>query len=276
VTLSVEDDFRLFRNIIWPNSAQAIGSQSSEYRRFTGPTETVAKAAAADLSALLGLGWTVTPSTGLGSSQRVEFRFHPLVDKIVPLLNADGLTLTLRGGVVDVKAGTLFPRVLTVDSGVIGDYSWSITAPSATRVVVGGEGEGVERTLQQFTNTAREAEWGFKSAVFKDSRMAQGVSDLSPDGAEALAEGAGVASVTADLVETSWFRFGTYKVGDRVQVQIGPVEATETITQVVIDETPENGLTVVPHLGEIEDDGDSRLAGDVARLQARIRDLGRR
>src|SRR5690606_22549856 len=84
-TWRVEDDFRLFRNIVWPDSSAAIGSQP-EYRRFTGPTETVAKAAAADLNALYGFGWTVTPSTGLGASQRVEFRFHPLVDKIVPLL----------------------------------------------------------------------------------------------------------------------------------------------------------------------------------------------
>lgn len=275
-TIRVEDDFRVFRNILWPNPTQPIGSQTSEYRRHTGPTETVVKSAVTDLSAQLAAGWTITPTTGKGEAQRVEFRFHPLVDKLVPLLDADGLSLTIRDGVVDVTEGTLFPRILTPDSGVLGDYTWSISAPNATRVVVGGEGEGTDRVLQQFIDDDREIDWAFIASVFKDSRMAQGVSDLSPDGAEALAEGSGKASLTANLIETSWFQFGKYRVGDRVRAQIGPVDATETITQVVIDDTPTNGLTIVPHLGPIEDDGDSQLAADIARLQARIRDLGRR
>ncbi|GGH34257.1 Gp37-like protein [Microbacterium album] len=278
-TITVEDDFRLFRNLGWQVPGAPISGQgAAAYRRYTGPTETVVKAACADLSARMGLGWTIAPNKQLGSAQRVEFRMHPLVDKLVPLLEADALTWTLRDGVVEVEAGDLFPRVLTAESGVLGDYSWRITAPTATQVVVGGEGEGVERLFQRFTNPAAEAEWGFPVEIFKDSRMAQGVTDLSPDGREALAEGSAKVSLTADLIENSWFRYGAYKVGDLVQVQIGPadhpqIDTVEVITQVVIDDTPEEGLTITPHLGEIEDDGDSRLARQVARLSAALRDL---
>lgn len=276
-TVTVEDDFRVFRNILWPAPTRPINSQTSEYRRYSGPTETVVKAAVSDLSTQDGAGWTVPASAGRGlAGQRVEFRFHPLVDKLVPLLNAANLSLTIRDRVVDVVEGQEFPRILTPDSGVLDNYTWSITAPAATRVVVGGEGEGTARVLQQFIAPTREADWGFIASVFKDSRMAQGVTDLAPDGAEALAEGAGVATLTADLIETSWFRFGTYRPGDRVRAQVGPVDVTETITQVVFDDTPDEGLTVTPHLGAIEDDGDSRMAKDVARLQARTRDLGSR
>lgn len=276
-TVIVEDDFRAFQGLGWQNPGNAIGNQTSEYRRYTGATETVVKAACRDLSDRLGYGWTIAPDQAVGSLQRVEVRMHPLVDKLVPLLDADALTWTLRDGVVDVREGEAFPRVLTPDTGVLGDYSWKITAPETTRVVVGGEGEGTARLFQRFINAGAESEWGFIAETFKDSRMAQGVSDLSPDGREALAEGSAKVSVTAALNENSWFRYGAYRVGDLVQVQIGPedapqVDTVEVITRVVIDDTPDEGLTITPHLGEIEDDGDSELARQVARLSAAIRD----
>ncbi|MTE24822.1 hypothetical protein [Microbacterium sp. ZXX196] len=272
VVVTVEDDFRLFRNLGWQNPAQPLSNQSSEYKRYSGPLETVMKAACTDLSTRLGLGWVVPASTGLGSSVRVEFRMHPLTDKFTDLLTADQLTWTLRGGVVDVTAGELFPRVLTRESGIVGDFTWSLNAPTATRVVVGGEGEGTDRLFQGFTDTARETSWGFISEVFQDARMAQGETDLSPDGAEALAEGAGTVSVTADLNETSWFRFGAYQVGDLVHIQVGTVDTTEVITQVVIDDTPGDGLVVTPHIGAVEDTAGSRLARQVARLNKGLRD----
>lgn len=271
--ITVEDDFRLFRGLGWPNPDRPINSQTSEYKRYSGPTETVVKAACADLSTRLGLGWTVPTSTALGSTQRVEFRFHPLIDKLASLVTADDLTWTLRAGVVDVTQSSLYPTPLRMNSGVIGDYRWSRTLAEATRVVVGGEGEGTARVLQQFVDTARETDLGMILDVFKDSRMAQGVTDLSPDGAAALAEGAGKVTLSADLIETDWFRFPTaYKVGDRLNVQIDDLNVTERITQIVIDDTPDDGLKIAPHLGEIEDDGDSRLATQIARLNASVRD----
>lgn len=276
VVVRAEDDFRVFRNLGWPNPSAAIDAQTSEYRRYTGPTETVVKQAIAELNTMLSLGLTVVPSIGLGADQRVEIRFHPLVDKLVPLLDAGNLCLTVSdGGIVDVHEGTLFPRTLTPDSGVLGDYKWTTTAPLNTRVVVGGEGEGTERLFQQFIDADRENEWGFIAAVFKDSRMAQGVTDLSPDGAEALAEGAPTVAITTDLLENSWFRWGLYELGDRLRVELGAIQSTEAITQIVIDDTADNGLTVVPHLGQIDDE-DAHTASDISRLNARIRDQGRR
>lgn len=271
-TLRVEDRWRAFRNLGWQNPDQPISSQVSEYKRYAGSAETVAKDAIRDLSVRLGLGWVIAPDKGLGGDSRVEFRMHPLVDKIVPLLTARRLTLTLRDGVVDVHQGEIFPRVLTPDDGVLGDYEWKITYPTATRVVVGGEGEGVERLFQYFIDGGREAEWGDIVEIVKDSRMAQGVTDLSGDGAEALDEGNAHVSFTADLNENAWFRFGEYAVGDQVSIDAGGVQATEVISRVVIDHTPDEGLVVTPHIGAVEDDADSRTAQQIARLARARRD----
>lgn len=271
-TLRVEDRWRAFRNLGWQNPDRAISSQISEYKRYAGPAETVVKNVCRDLSDRLSLGWTIAPDKGLGSDSRVEFRMHPLVDKLVPLLTAQRLTLTLRDGVVEVHKGETFPRVLTPDDGVLGDYEWKITYPTATRVIVGGEGEGIGRLFQQFIDTGRETEWGDIVEVVKDSRMAQGVTDLSGDGAEALDEGNARVSFTADLNESAWFRFGEYAVGDQVSIDAGGVQATEVISRVVIDDTPDQGLVVTPHIGSVEDDVDSRTAQQIARLARARRD----
>lgn len=271
-TIRIEDRWRAFRSLGWQNPDRPITSQISEYKRYTGATETVVKNACRDLSNRLGLGWTIAPDKGLGVDSRVEFRMHPLVDKLVPLLTAQRLTLTLRDGVVDVHQGQTYPRILTPDDGVLGDYKWKITYPTATRVIVGGEGEGVDRLFQQFVDTARETEWGDIVEVVKDSRMAQGVTDLSGDGAEALTEGNAQVSFTADLNESAWFRFGEYAVGDQVSIDAGGIQATEVISRVVIDHTPDQGVVVTPHIGAVEDDADSRTAQQIARLARARRD----
>ena len=272
VTATIEDDFRLFRNLGWQKPSAAIGSQTDEYKRYTGPTETVVKAAAADLSARLGLGWTIPATTGLGSAQRVEFRMHPLVDKLVPLLDADRLTWSITNKTVDVTAGSLFPRILTAESGVLADYTWSETAPEVTRVIVGGEGEGTARLFQRYIDAPRESTWGFIAEVFRDSRMAQGITDLSPDAAETLAEGAPRVTIAGELNETAFFRFGTYHVGDRVRVQVDGLDVTEPIRSVVIDDSPDNGLTVVPSIGSLEYTADTALGAHVSALAQSVRD----
>ena len=47
---------------------------------------------------------------------------------------------------------------------------WGLAAPTATRVIVGGSGQGVEREFDQFIDTALEAAWAFKREVFVDAR----------------------------------------------------------------------------------------------------------
>lgn len=281
VLLRVEDDFRVFMNLGYPTTTSpGTGSAATlpaAYRRYTGTTEQVVKQVCSDLSTRLGYGWTIPPAvlTGLVSNRRVEFRFHPLLDKLVDLLDADKLTWTLRGGVVDVHRGELFPQVLTEDSGILGDYVLEESFPEATRVVAGGEGEGIARVFQRRVDSARETEYGAVVEVFRDSRMAQGVTDLTTDLVEALEDGAPRVSVSSELIQNDFFRFGEYRLGDRVALDIEGVQVEEVIRSVVIESTPDEGERFVPTIGVLEDDADTKLGKQVARMGRAARDLRR-
>lgn len=276
-TLLIEDDFREFRNPLWPVPSATIAAQIDEYRVLDSVTETLVKTACTEASVCLGLGWTVAPNTGLGDQHRVEFRFHPLIDKLAPLCISDRLTWSIIDKTVDVTAGNLFPRILTPESGVLGHYEWSETAPPTTDVVVGGEGQGSERRFERFKDAARTAKWGFTAQTFKDARSAQDVPDLAPQGAEAIAEGDGQITMRADLHEATWFRYGTYLVGDRVRIQ--PRSDTDPVTEVIrrvsIAETPDQGAVVTPTIGPIASTPMTVLGSQIAVLARGLRDVRR-
>ncbi|MFL2002010.1 Gp37-like protein [Microbacterium sp. A1-JK] len=283
ITANIEGDIRKLWD--WHGRqvpGAALDAQASEYRVYTGKTESVVKAALAENFARLGVPWTVAPSLDRGVTVRVEFRMHPLADKLIPILDAAGLILTLEytetGVVVDVREPDTVPGVLTLETGIPDAYSFGMSAPTATRVIVGGRGEGVEREFLEVRDDDREAEWGDIIESFTDARNTEEGSDLSVDGLQALAEGAPRVSITTDLVETERFMFGsTYLVGDLVHVKVGPVDTTQRLS-VSITESADSGVEVTPRIGEIDDSADIevRLAQQLAALARGVRDQGRR
>jgi len=280
-TARVEGDFRkLWDWQGWPKPTAAITAQDVEYARYTGTSEDVFKAALAANFTRLGVPWSAAASLARGSTARADFRFHPLAEKTVAALDADDLVITIGYSpdpVVDVRAAALVPGLLSDLTGVLEEYGWTRDAPSATRVAVGGAGEGTARDFYQQIDSAREEAWGDIIETFKDARMADDGADMSIDAAEALADGAPTAGVSMSLVESERFRFGTtFLVGDRVPVRVGPLNLTERITSVQIEESAANGVVVTPHLGSIQDSPDAELGAQVAGVARGIRDAGRR
>jgi hypothetical protein len=283
VTANIESDHRKLWD--WHGRqvpGAALDAQTSEYRVYTGPAETVVKNALTENFTRLGVPWTVAPTLGRGAASRAEFRMHPLADKLIPILDTAGLILTLAydGGnvVVDVRQPITVPGVLTLETGIPDAYGFDITAPTVTRVVVGGRGEGVEREYVQVIDPARESDWGDIIEGFTDARNTEEGADLTIDGHATLAEGAARVSVSTDLVETDRFRYGTtYTEGDLVHVRVGPVDVTQRVS-VAITETADNGVVVTPRIGEVEDsqDVEVQLAAQIERLARGIRDQGRR
>lgn len=278
----LNDWWRFTKNTGWPKPGSAITSQTDKYKRYTGPTETVVKAVCAAVSTRLGYGWTIPTTTGLGVTERVEFRFDNLADVLTPLVNAAGLSWTIRQGVVDVTEGKLFAQTLTDESGVLGQYTWEIEGPTVTRAIVGGEGEGASRTFRQYTDSSLETEWGYIAETFVDARLAEGETDLSPDGRAALTEGRPRVTVTSELIETDWFKFGNgsddYQLGDRVHIQPvegGPVDTTELIRQVTITGSSDGGLRVVPSIGDSVTQ-EKKVARRLAKLARDLRVQERR
>ncbi|GLJ78687.1 Gp37-like protein [Microbacterium imperiale] len=281
VTAQVRGDLRKLWH--WqgrPKPGAEVSAQDREYATYRGPSETVFKTALQENFDRLGVPWTVAPSQGRGSQIEVSFRFHPLAEKLIPALTADGLIVTLAyigtQVVVDVRESLLVPGVLTVASGIPEEYTFARTGPTVTRVIVGGRGEGVEREFAEVRDADLEAQWGDIIEGFRDARNTDEGADITLDGREALAEGRPTAGVNTTLNETPRFRFGsTYDYGDRVHIQVGPIDRVQPVS-VAITESASDGVLVRPRIGEVEGDTNDKLAADVARLARGIRDTGRR
>ncbi|KDA05566.1 hypothetical protein DC31_13945 [Microbacterium sp. CH12i] len=284
VGVNVVDDKSLLDSILgWQvPGAPLAGQSAAEYATYTGPTETRVKAAVAANVARLGLAWDVVPTRGKGTTGTLELRMHDLTRKVMPLLEADRLILSViredtGRWTVDVVEGATFPRPLTPMSGVLQSWSWVIEQPTATRVVIGGRGEGTEREFQQVTDTARETALGLPLEVFIDARNTEEGSDITPSGWDELADRSGKAGFTADLLESSWFSFPDgYRLGDRVNIEVGALSVDDVITQVVISDDPENGFRVKPTVGLATADPQEQLLALVKKISTQVRGLERR
>nr|WP_274635527.1 hypothetical protein [Microbacterium bovistercoris] len=284
VTAHVESDMRkMWHWTCWPVPTAALSAQTVEYRSISGKSEYVFKTFLQENIARLGVSWSVAADHGWGTSVRGTMRFHYPGDRLLPLLDADHLLVVLSydvegNTVVDVRQAATVPGVFTVDTGIPDQYKFNRTSPTATRAIVGGRGEGVDREFKQVIDAARETHWDDVIETFVDARSNDEGADITPDAQAAVDEGAPQASVSTDLVETKRFQFGTtYQLGDLLNVRLGPVDTTEQITQVSITCDSDQGTVVTPHIGGPDtDDTDVQLATQVARLAQGLRDQGRR
>ncbi len=282
-TVRVESDHRkLWDWLGWPDPTSPVDEQSVEYAVYTGQTETVVKTALADAFARLGVPWTVAPDLGRGIPARAEMRFHPLAEKLIPLLDAAGLVLTLAytpsGVVVDVREPDTVAGKLTIGTGIVGPFTYTRTAPTVTRAIVGGRGEGIAREFAEVVDAPREAAWGDIIERFVDARNTDESTDLTEEGAEEIEDGAASAGVAAELIETDRLMYGhTYIEGDFIDLQLGPIDQVEQIRTVSITGF-RNTAKVVPSLGtaDEDDDPDSELEAAVALLAQGVRDERRR
>lgn len=285
VTVPVIDDWQDFATMLgWQVPGAAIGAQdTAEYARYTGTSEDNAKAAIAANAARLGRAWDIAPSLSRGTTSPLELRMHDLADKIVDALTNDRLQLTITRDrttdrwVVDVAEGEEFSRPVTPQSGVLLHWDWVQKPATATRAVVGGRGDGVDREFALVVDTALEAELGVVLEIFVDARNAEEGADLAPYGWEELAKHRGASGLTTQLRETSWFRFpDTYRLGTKLAVQIGALQVEDVVTQIVITHDQQGGFSAVPTVGTATEDPQARLVGFIRNVATAVRGLERR
>lgn len=285
IEIDIVDDWADFDTILgWQApTAEIDGQSAAEYWLSSGPSETRAKAAIAANAARLALPWDVVPTRGLGKPGTTELRMHTLAETIVEPLIADRLQLTSHRDratnrrVVDVREGKTFPRPITPASGVLGAYSWMQRPASATRAVVGGRGEGVERQFALVIDHELEAKLGRVMEIFVNATSAEEGEDLAPYGWAALARHAPASSFTAELRESSWFRLGeTFNLGDRVPVKIGSLEFEDVISRVDVTHDVRSGFTATPTVGLATDDPQTQLVDYVRSIATAVADQERK
>lgn len=281
-TIPVTDDLDLLEKMLgWQvPTAPASGQGAAEYAVYTGPTETRIKAAVAANAARLGLAWDVVPSRGAGTDGRLELRANSSVwARSVDALKADRLVPSVVRGddgrwMFDIREGETFPRPITPQSGVLGTWRWKAGVDQATRVMVGGRGEGTAREFKVVIDAAREARVGYPLEVFTDARQTEEGADITPSGQAKLDDTAARSGLTAELQEASWFRFpASYGLGTRLQVQIGAVAVDDIVTQIEVTHDTKQGFRVVPRIGLSVDDPQERLIEQIRDIATATRGL---
>jgi hypothetical protein len=129
-----------------------------------------------------------------------------------------------------------------VDNGTLASSKVATAAPTVTRTVVGGQGDGTARTMQEVTSTASlaaETAWGRRIEQFIDQRQTNDAAQLTAAGNDALAQG-GLSQFAMQLTpadDTAWVYGVDYSLGDIVTVVVrnggtDPLAATELSTMV--------------------------------------------
>lgn len=280
VSVPVVGDFGLFfRMLGWPNPEGTELQQGDDgaYWTLTGPAETVCKELVRVNAARLGLPIVVADTQARGATVTASIRMEPVVDKLVPLLEQAGLGMTVTqagaGWLVDVVVPVTRTQVFTTASGIVAGGSWKKSPPSATRVVVGGGGEGEARTFRTVRDSPAEVLWGVRE-VFRDARDTLDVAVMTQRGQETLTEQSAKRGLSLVLSETSAMRYGrALAVGDRVTLEIAPgVTVTELVREVTFGHSAGDGLSVVPKVG-VNDQVEQVSAKAISGLARRVRML---
>ncbi|MDR6794364.1 hypothetical protein J2X12_002899 [Pseudarthrobacter oxydans] len=176
-TFQVEDDFRVLHSVLgWPVPSDPITNQlGAERYVLTGPAETVVKTVfAANAINRLGMNYAVAPDQGRGDVITLEIRMETLYEKLFPAVEAAGLGVSVKqvGSqlVLDCYVPSAYAPILSEESGIVQDWSWTNNAPTVTDAIMGGRGEAAAREFRAFADSAAASLWGFRAERFEDGR----------------------------------------------------------------------------------------------------------
>lgn len=282
---AVSSDARVLSDLLaWPVSKASLAAQTVEYRTITGPLETVVKTVLAENALRLQYPIKVAPDQARGPTVTVQWRFHSIFERLKALLeqhNAMVDVLMDEAGVLqaEYRPGRTIAKPFDFFSATLSSWEWEDQPPTATRVVVGGQGEGTARKFVQVIDHAREALWNTVIEQFVDARDIEGTADqpLIDRGLEHLSEGAEKTGVKLGLVSTRERPYGDdYMVGDLVTVNTGDMRdsLTAPLSGVTITQDGK-GRMVDPMVDTIESTT-SNMYRLVSRMDRNLRTLMRR
>lgn len=302
ITFTGVSDTAVLSRLCWPRPAQDIPAtgalQDDAYYVTAGPAETVMRTLV-DVNAGPSAraerqvpGLVVPASQDRGPVIESKTRFDNLLDTLWGIGAVAGL------GVRVVQQGTdlvvdIYEPVDRSDEvrfgmglGNLASYSYSLTPPEVTDIVVGIGGEGRQRVFYRFLR--RDPLWpGLVREEFVDRRDvnpdAQPSDDdyVDPEAAalasadERFAAAGGKASVEFVPIDTDAVAWGRdYWLGDVVTAETEIGDVTDVIREVRYTRSAEEGQRIEPAIGEPQDTPAiyrrvARLRRDVDQLQTR-------
>jgi len=151
---------------------------------------------------------------------------------------------------------TAFIR-LDVKNGTLDEESVEFAPPEVTRMIVAGQGEGVDRQFVDVTTaeaTAAEDDWGLVIEEFKDQRQTDILDELESAGLGELLE-RGYTKVAVKAVpsnDQSMVFLRDFKLGDKITIVVDGQETKTNITEaaIIVDSS---GLRSGVAIGDIAD-----------------------
>lgn len=198
---------------------------------------------------------TVATDLGRGAVKSYGPRWETVLEACALIANPAGIAMTLEqvgsGLVFDVFVPAAAPVRLSRSLGNLRDWELVNEGPNKTRNVIGLDGDLAARRYMLARNTTSESGWGITESFFDSSgdtdadRYAQGVDDLS--------ENAPTYSFAAVPQETESMRFGdTYGLSSIVEAELLGVTLTDSVRQVTITDSVQDGVDVVPIVGNLD------------------------
>jgi hypothetical protein len=294
--IGVDDSIILGQRLAYPDPSTAdVTAQAADYDIRTDLAETVLKeyvdanigpSAPVDrkIPAL-----TIEPDLGRGSTVTGKARFDRLGELLSVLSITSGLGFTVDQDGADLVFRVYEPtdRSLSIrmdiDNNRLTKSEYSYTTPTATRVIVAGQGTGVDRTFVEVSTVESESaedDWASRIEVFKDQRNTNDLTELAQAGEEILADGGfTVRSVSVSPSDDQTMRYGEdWGLGDRVTVVVGSDEIAQVVTEVAVIVT-DSGVKVGATVGDPKvasvNDTESALAVSSASQESRISNLER-
>lgn len=298
LTVTVEDDFRILREILgWQVPTQPATNQvGAEYRTYTGNAETIVKSVVTEngITRLGVPGLTVATNLNRGATVPggIPFRMHPLADQLFPAVETAGLGVTVKQTgtnlVLDVFEPVTHPRTLSIQGRTLQKVQWTKTRPTASRAVIGGPGDGTSRFFRAMNDSSgRESAYGMRAETFTEATDAKddvttGVTmnaTMDQRGTQALADAGPQNGISLTLAETGIFRYGPggFHVGDRIPIGLGNGQTiTEVLRECTLKWVSPEYASVEPAVGELKNQPERITAQRIAALAKGQRNQERR
>lgn len=275
----------------WPSPAAAIGAQAAQ-GNYSGAAETVIRSVVTEnLGTRYGLTFNAPTSLARGGTVRSKPRFDNLLTEVLRLAKRGGLGV--RFGLVPTTSNTRAQLTLgfyvpvdrtirvrlSAADGSLATWELTENAPTLTKAIVGGSGEGAGQYLRVVTTTdsvTQATTWGGHREGFVDGPETFDNTQLDDAGADAIAEGAATTSLAMEAQEPAGTRaFSSFKVGDQVTAIPYPGVSIPDVVQAIRVTHEEAGIPdVTPIFGDPDaDDPDAMTSKLIRSLRRDVANL---
>lgn len=198
----------------------------------------------------------IPASQGLGPVGTWRSRFGSLLEMCQRIVTYAGLSfrivqsaqgqLTLEVWEPEIREDVRFStQAQNLTSAVL-----SYRAPNLTEVIVGGEGEGVNRIFTRRTVPGLADTWGRRVSKFMSRASIDNYNELQQEAETELVEGAVTAGMTLYPIEQTGTLYGVdYQLGDSVAAVVHDVELVEPVRRVVIEHEAGSAPDIQPNVG---------------------------